>query len=416
MNREAVIASYNRVRKFTEKLCEPLETEDFVIQSMPDMSPTKWHLAHTSWFFETFVLKEVNKTYKSPNENYAYLFNSYYVQAGDRFFRPHRGLVSRPTVEEVFKYRAYVDKHMLKFLESSSNDIYEKVKVVIEIGLHHEQQHQELMLTDIKHLFSMNPLYPIYKKLNNVSNQELENIKWFNFYEGIYEIGYGGKDFFYDNEKPNHKVYLNNFSLADRLVTNKEYLEFIEDDGYERAEIWLSDGFATVEKEKWSSPLYWRKIDGSWMYFTLNGFREIVLDEPVTHVSHYEADAYARWANARLATEAEWEVASTNLNIEGNFVETENFHPTLHIDGNSIKQMYGSVWEWTQSNYLPYPGYKVPEGAIGEYNGKFMSGQMVLRGGSCATSNSHIRNTYRNFFPPHSRWQFMGIRLAKDGN
>jgi len=415
MNRETTLKSYKEIRSFTEKLCEPLETEDFVIQSMPDMSPTKWHLAHTSWFFETFVLKEVEKKYRSINEHYAFLFNSYYVQAGERFFRPHRGLVSRPTVKEVFDYRAYVDQNMLELLETSTDETYDKIKIVVEIGLNHEQQHQELMLTDIKHLFSMNPLYPIYRPINNSSKTDFGKINWCEFNEGIYKIGYNGNNFFYDNEKPVHKIYLNNFKIADRLVTNREYIEFIEDDGYSRAEIWLSDGFAAVEREKWVAPLYWRKVEGEWMYFTLNGFREVELDEPVSHVSHYEADTYARWADARLATEAEWEVASREIKINGNFVESEIFHPSPSLDDNKIKQMYGNVWEWTQSNYLPYPGYKVPEGAIGEYNGKFMSGQMVLRGGSCATSYSHIRNTYRNFFPPHSRWQFMGIRLAKDG-
>ncbi len=414
MTTQSIISRYKQIRQFSEKICEPLKTEDYVIQSMPDMSPTKWHLAHVSWFFETFVLGKVNPNYKSPNEQYAYLFNSYYVQAGDRFFRPHRGMLSRPTVKEVFEYRKYVDKYMIEFLEKTDEESFNKIKVVIEIGLNHEQQHQELMLTDIKHLFSMNPLYPVYKPIEKIAEQKIENINWIKFDEGVYQIGYDGDGFFYDNEKPVHKQYLNSFSISDRLVTNKEYLEFINDNGYKRAEFWLSDGFATVEREQWLAPLYWRKIGDKWMYFTLNGFREIELNEPVCHVSHYEADAYARWTNARLATEREWEVASQGLKIEGNFVENESFHPSAKMDNNRIKQMYGNVWEWSQSSYLPYSGYKVPEGAIGEYNGKFMSNQMVLRGGSCATSKTHIRNTYRNFFPPHSRWQFMGIRLAKD--
>jgi len=270
------------------------------------------------------------------------------------------------------------------------------------------------MITDIKHLFSMNPLYPKYAPIKKIDSIENNVIDWVEFEHGIYQVGYGGDDFFYDNEKPKHKRYLNSFAIADRLVTNGEYLEFMEDGGYYRAEIWLSDGIATVENENWEAPLYWRKINNKWMYFTLNGFREVELDEPVCHVSHYEADAYARWANARLATEAEWEIASLKLELEGNFVEDQIFHPSSIPDTNSIKQMFGNVWEWTQSNYLPYPGYKVPEGAIGEYNGKFMSNQMVLKGGSCATSSTHIRRTYRNFFPSHSRWQFMGIRLVKD--
>jgi len=414
MNAKSILERYKQVRKFSEKLCAPLETEDYVIQSMPDMSPTKWHLAHTSWFFETFVLREVQKNFKSINDQYAYLFNSYYVQAGARFFRPHRGLVSRPTVKEVFEYRTYVDQHMTDFLEKVDDDLFQKISVIIEIGLNHEQQHQELMLTDIKHLFSMNPLYPVYSQFGKAEKINVSKLNWIGFDEGIYKIGYAEECFFYDNEKPAHKQYLNSFNIANRLVTNREYLEFMEDDGYKRAELWLSDGIATVEKNNWDAPLYWRDIEGKWMYFTLNGFRDIDLDEPVCHVSHYEADAFARWANARLATEAEWEVASADLAIDGNFVESELYHPSGIIEENRIKQIYGSVWEWTQSNYLPYPGYKVPDGAIGEYNGKFMSNQMVLKGGSCATSITHIRNTYRNFFPAHSRWQFMGVRLAKD--
>ncbi len=414
MNSKSVLDRYKQIRKFSEKLCEPLEIEDYVIQSMPDMSPTKWHLAHTSWFFETFVLKEIDKNYKSINDQYAYLFNSYYVQAGARFFRPNRGLISRPTVKEVFEYRNYIDHNMIEFLDNVDEDSFNKIKVVIEIGLNHEQQHQELMLTDIKHLFSMNPLYPVYKQFNKADQIEVSNGNWIDFKEGIYNVGYDKDGFFYDNEKPAHKLYLNAFSIADRLVTNRQYLEFIGDDGYNRAEFWLSDGIATVERENWEAPFYWRNIEGRWMYFTLNGFRDVDLDEPVCHVSHYEADAYARWANARLATEAEWEVASENLVIDGNFVESELYHPSNILDENRIKQMYGNVWEWTQSSYLPYPGYKIPAGAIGEYNGKFMSNQMVLRGGSCATSITHIRNTYRNFFHAHARWQFMGIRLAKD--
>lgn len=406
---------YERVRSFSKELCEPLETEDFVIQSMPDVSPTKWHLAHTSWFFETFVLKEVFENYKSINDNYNYLFNSYYVQVGERFFRPNRGLLSRPTVKEVFDFRNYIDEHMQKFFETAGEELISKMKVVLEIGLNHEQQHQELMLTDIKHVFAQNPLYPVYRKAKVISSNEISKINWIEFDEGVYSIGFDKDSFFFDNEKPNHKTYLNSFLFADRLTTNKEYIDFIDDNGYSRTELWLSDGFAKVEQEKWNAPLYWKKIDNKWHHFTLNGLMEVDPNEPVCHVSFYEAEAYARWANARLAIETEWEIASTNILIDGNFVDERNYNPKpLNENNSKIKQMFGDVWEWTRSDYAPYPGYKIPNGAIGEYNGKFMSGQIVLRGGSCATSKDHIRNTYRNFFPHHSRWQFMGIRLAKD--
>ena len=412
--RDELQNKYNKIRKFSEKLCEPLEIEDYVIQSMSDVSPTKWHLAHTSWFFETFVLKVVDQNYKSPNDIYNYLFNSYYVQVGERFFRPKRGLLSRPTVKEVYEFRKYIDAEMNNYFAKATEDELMKMKVVLEIGFNHEQQHQELMLTDIKHVFSQNPLNPVYKK-SDIEKSEFSKCKWIEFNEGIYEIGHNEDSFFFDNEKPFHKTYLQSFSIADRLVTNQEYINFIEDNGYKRTELWLSNGFANVESENWEAPLYWQKVDKKWHNFTLNGFKEVDLYEPVCHVSFYEAEAYARWAGARLATEFEWETASKLQKIEGNFVENESYHPTAKLnDKNNIKQMFGDVWEWTRSDYAPYPGYKIPNGAIGEYNGKFMSGQIVLRGGSCATSKDHIRKTYRNFFPHHSRWQFMGIRLAKD--
>jgi ergothioneine biosynthesis protein EgtB len=410
--------SYSRVRQFSEELTRPLETEDYVIQSMPDVSPTKWHLAHTSWFFETFVLSEVNPNYRSPHPQFNFLFNSYYFQVGERHCRPKRGLISRPTVEEVFRYRRHVDQNILEFLEISNEEQLRGIASVIELGLHHEQQHQELMLTDIKHVFSENPLRPAYMgKEQKPPDPLLPEIDWIEYPEGVYAIGHNGEGFSFDNETPVHKEYANRFNLASRLVTNREYLEFIEDGGYKRPEIWLSDGWNTVEANNWTAPLYWEEKNGSWQYFTLSGIRDIALDEPVCHVSYYEADAFARWAGARLSTEAEWEIAASNLSIEGNFVENENYHPmVISAETNNSKpeQMFGDVWEWTRSAYGPYPGYTTLPGAIGEYNGKFMCNQIVLRGGSCATSRSHIRKTYRNFFPPNARWQFMGIRLAKD--
>ncbi|MBI2485424.1 MAG: ergothioneine biosynthesis protein EgtB [Deltaproteobacteria bacterium] len=412
--------NYKEVRNFTELLCKPLVTEDYVIQSMPDVSPTKWHLAHTTWFFETFVLSKVNPNYESPHPQYSYLFNSYYVQAGERHARPERGLLSRPTVEEVYRYRRYVDENMLKFLERAEEAQMEKVASVIEIGLHHEQQHQELIVTDIKHVFSVNPLRPAYLnsiKNNNSKPRYISEINWVEFPEGIYSIGHEGIGFAYDNECPRHREFVESFQLAPRLVTNREYMAFIENGAYERPELWLSDGWYAVEANRWKAPLYWEKKKGYWWNFTLSGMRELDPNEPVCHVSYYEADAYARWAGARLPTEAEWEIAASKLPIEGNFVDSGNYHPVVlddEISDCALLQMFGDVWEWTLSPYTPYPGFKTLPGALGEYNGKFMANQMVLRGGSCATSKSHIRKTYRNFFTPSARWQFMGIRLAKD--
>ena len=415
LSRENLLNRFKAVRNFSLEICKPLITEDYVIQSMPDVSPTKWHLSHTGWFFETFILKEAERNYKSLHTQYAYLFNSYYIQAGERFERPKRGLLSRPSVKEVYQYREYVDKNIIEFLANSNEKTFQKLAPVVEIGLHHEQQHQELMLTDLKHVFSINPLHPVYINIEDRKTENLPSIKWISFDEGVYKIGYAGNDFSYDNETPQHKEYVEPFSLASRLITNGEYIKFIEDGGYNKPELWLSDGAAAVVSEKWDAPLYWKKVDGEWSNFKLTGFKKTNYDEPVCHVSYYEADAFARWAGARLPTEAEWEIAASNLNIIGNFVENKNFHPVpVTEENNDLKQMYGNVWEWTRSSYSPYPGYKTLPGALGEYNGKFMSNQMILRGGSCATSKTHIRKTYRNFFPPNARWQFMGIRLAKD--
>lgn len=415
--RKQLIDKFNYIRNFSLELCKPLVTEDYVVQSMPDVSPTKWHLAHTSWFFETFILKENDKNYKSLHPQYSYLFNSYYIQAGKRFLRNQRGLITRPTVKQVFEYRDYIDEKIRNFIETAPEEILNKFASVLEIGFNHEQQHQELMLTDIKHVFSINPLYPVYSENENFISENIPDLNWIKFDEGIYEIGHDGKNFSYDNEMPRHKEFINSFKLASRLITNAEYLEFIEDGGYNKPEIWLSDGAAEVAVQNWHAPLYWEKKGDNWYVFTLNGLKELNLNEPVCHVSYYEADAFARWAGCRLPTEAEWETASNQIQIKGNFVETRNFHPVpLHVknNGTQLDQMFGDVWEWTRSAYSPYPGYKILPGALGEYNGKFMSNQMVLRGGSCATSETHIRKTYRNFFPPNARWQFMGIRLSKD--
>lgn len=415
-DRYLLLERYKTVRNFFNMLCNPLKTEDYVIQSMPDVSPTRWHLAHTSWFFEAFVLNNAVKNYKSLHPQYTFLFNSYYVQIGKRFTRANRGLLSRPTVEEVFEYRKYVDDNVIQFIENCSEEHFREFGPVIEIGINHEQQHQELMVTDIKHVFSVNPLHPLYIDNYPPLVDYVPEMSFKNFGEGLYEIGHPGNDFGYDNEFPRHKEYLKSFGLANRLVTNQEYLDFIEDGGYKKSELWLSDGFSVAKKENWAAPMYWIKQHGEWWNFKLTGFHKVDLNEPVCHISYYEADAFARWTGYRLPTESEWEVAADGVPIAGNFVENANFHPVAIPDNNnnSLRQMYGDVWEWTMSPYTPYPGYKTLPGALGEYNGKFMSNQMVLRGGSCATPLSHIRKYYRNFFYPASRWQFMGLRLAKD--
>jgi ergothioneine biosynthesis protein EgtB len=405
---------FSSVRSTTERLCAGLEPEDFVLQSMPDASPVKWHLAHTTWFFETFVLRPFCGGYDEFDPAFAFLFNSYYNAVGPRWPRPQRGLLSRPTVGEVFRYRAYVDARMNDWLRTiTPND---PVRRVIETGLNHEQQHQELILTDIKHAFSLNPLRPVFHDRPPAQARESQS-QWCTFYEGIREIGHDGIEFAFDNETPRHRVFLNSFRLANRLVTNREYRGFIDDGGYDRPEFWLSDGWATRQSQQWTAPLYWTIEDGTWSNFTLNGQRPIDWEEPVCHVSYYEADAFARWAGARLPTEAEWETAAAGVPISGPFLESENFHPAAgatKTDEVTLAQLYGDVWQWTASPYSAYPGYTVPTGAIGEYNAKFMCNQFVLRGASCATPRSHARSTYRNFFPPDARWQFTGIRLAKD--
>ena len=411
------VEQYQKVRSFTEQLCEPLVTEDYVIQSMPDVSPTKWHLAHVTWFWETFLLLPALPDYQSLHPQYAYLFNSYYNTLGQRHCRPKRGLISRPTVKETYTYRHYVDEHVLDLLEKLDEGRLTALAPIILLGLHHEQQHQELIVTDMKHVLSCNPLYPAYVERAPSGTSSVPPLEWVSFPEGVYWIGHEGEGFAFDNEGPRHRHFVQSFQLASRLVTNGEYLAFMEDGGYDNPLLWLSEGWATVQQEEWKAPLYWEKRDGHWWMMTLSGLREVDLTEPVCHVSYFEADAYARWADARLPTEAEWEVAAHDVSVEGNFVERGLFHPASlksSTTGGKLAQMYGDVWEWTQSSYAPYPGFKPAAGAVGEYNGKFMCNQYVLRGGSCATSLSHIRTTYRNFFPANAQWQFMGIRLARE--
>ena len=422
---------FHQIRKFTNALCAGLEPEDCVVQSMPDVSPTKWHLAHTTWFFETFILKKFVPAYRAEIPEYAYLFNSYYNAAGDMHRRDLRGLISRPTVSQARRYRASIDSHIDDLLSNVDQNLLDEIEALLILGIHHEQQHQELLITDIKHVFAQNPLYPVFRepktggRSSATPGSQSSPLQFIDFEERIVDIGYDGDGFAYDNEGPQHQALVPAFSLATRPVTNGEYIAFIEDSGYTRPEFWLSLGWMTVNEQRWTAPLYWTKREGVWWNFTLSGLRPVDQSEPVTHVSYFEADAYTNWAGARLPTEFEWEHAALSCPIEGNFVETELFHPkpaprqagSLSAETGKmpvLQQMFGDVWEWTRSAYSPYPGYHAVPGALGEYNGKFMCNQYVLRGGSCATSRTHIRRTYRNFFQPEKRWQFTGIRLARD--
>lgn len=409
-------AFYTEVRAQTLRLVEGLSPEDTTAQSMPDASPVKWHLAHTTWFFETFVLEVFDTAFTPFDPAFRVLFNSYYNAVGDKHPRPERGLITRPGLKEVLRYRAHVDARLTDLL--GQRGLPEEVLSRITLGCHHEQQHQELILTDFKHLLSRNPAWPAYRSgwpLTPVVARD-EGRLWFE--GGLVEIGHGGQGFAFDNEMPHHKQWLAPFALAKHPVTYGEFAQFVEDGGYRRPELWLSMGWDWVQREGWTHPMYWKKRDGRWMTFTLRGECEIAHDVPIAHLSYFEADAYARWAGARLPTEAEWEYAAATVHpAQGNFLETGVFHPLAPMsatEANVPAQMFGDVWEWTQSAYLPYPGYRAADGALGEYNGKFMCNQFVLKGGSCATPRSHIRASYRNFFPPEARWQFSGLRLAWD--
>ena len=404
---------YLRTRRFTGELCQPLAVEDHCVQAMPDCSPVKWHLAHTTWFFETFVLSGRDGYRRfDPTGAYEYLFNSYYNQVGPQFFRPNRGLLARPTVAEVYQYRQYVDQRVLHMLDAG--EASGETAAVLRLGIHHEQQHQELLLTDLKFAWSLipAPLRPIYRESKSRPSDGSGDLTWTEYPEGIACIGHDGPEFSYDNEGPRHRALVHACQLANRPVTNREYLAFIEDGGYHRPELWLSDGWATAQQQGWQAPLYWEQSEAGWLAMTLSGTRTLDPEEPVCHVSFFEADAYARWAGARLPTEQEWEMAAVYAPVAGNFAENGYFHPIAPGEGVPAK-MFGDVWEWTSSAYLPYPGYRPPAGALGEYNAKFMNGQYVLRGGSCFTPESHIRPTYRNFFPPDKRWQCTGLRLAR---
>jgi ergothioneine biosynthesis protein EgtB len=404
------LARFLRVRRQTLALCAGLSGEDLLVQSMPDASPGKWHLAHTTWFFEKFVLGH-DPAYRSPHPAWDYLFNSYYESVGPMHARPRRGLLSRPTLEEVRDYRSRIDEAVGELIVRG---VDAELAARIELGLHHEQQHQELLLTDLKHAFWCNPLRPAYRDTAAIAGGHASSpMHFMPGREGPIDIGHRDRTgFAYDNETPRHRVWLAPHALASRLVTNSEYLAFVRDGGYHDAGLWLSDGWAIVQREGWQRPLYWQ--DDLASEFTLGGTRELAAEAPVCHLSYFEADAFARWAGARLPTEAEWESAAADLPLAGNFQESHRFHPVAATHGEGLRQMYGDVWEWTVSPYVSYPGFKPLPGALGEYNGKFMNGQWVLRGGSCATPHDHIRASYRNFFPPHARWQFAGIRLGQD--
>jgi ergothioneine biosynthesis protein EgtB len=413
LDRSALLARYHHVRRTTERLCAPLSAEDQVVQAMPDVSPTKWHQAHVSWFFDTFLLEPHLPGYAPLHPAYRVLFNSYYNGVGPQFSRPHRGHLSRPTVTEVQAYRAWVDRGMAALLERVAEERLAALAPLLELGLNHEQQHQELILTDIKFNLGVNPLHPAYHAVTPPRGAGPAPREWREYAGGLQPIGHDGAGFAFDNEWPRHTVYLHPFRMADRLVTNGEYLEFIEAGGYRTAPLWLSEGWRTVQERGWQAPLYWERHDGAWWTQTLSGLLPLDPHGPLTHVSYFEADAYARWRDARLPTEHEWEHTAAGEPVRGNFQEAGVFHPVpLSADGG--RQVFGDVWEWTQSAYTPYPGYRAAPGAVGEYNGKFMVNQMVLRGGSCATPQSHMRASYRNFFPPDARWQFSGIRLAGD--
>lgn len=403
---------YEAVRGLTEELAAPLGPEDQTVQTMADVSPTKWHRAHTTWFFETFVLQAHQPGYQPVHEAFGYLFNSYYEAVGARHTRADRGQITRPTTAEVGAYRRAVDSSMEAVL---SNDIAEAVGGLVTLGLHHEQQHQELLLMDIKHVLSCNPLRPAYLAGRPAPTADPGPAGWVDRPGGIVPVGHGGGGFAYDNEGPRHDALLRPHRLADRLVTNGEWLAFMADGGYERADLWLSDGWAEVQAQGWRAPLYWEPVDGGWHEFTLAGRHEVDPHRPVVHVSHFEADAYARWAGARLPTEQEWEAAvAAQPFVEPAFVASGPHPRGVAGDGGPVRQAFGEVWQWTSSAYLGFPGYAPPAGAVGEYNGKFMSGQVVLRGSSCATPPGHARATYRNFFPPRARWAFAGVRLASD--
>lgn len=407
----ALLAQYQQVRRQTITLIEGYSPEDMMLQSMPDASPVKWHLAHTTWFFETFLLHEHLPNYRAFDDTYQYLFNSYYDTVGERHPRPQRGLLSRPSLREVLAYRRHVDNAMQELLAAPSASI----AATVTIGLHHEMQHQELLQTDIKHALSTNPFALPVHPTHHPKDTTASEPAFIRFNGGLTTVGTDASDSFaYDCEQPEHTIYVADFQLSQRLVTNAEWLQFMADGGYQNPKLWLSDGWATVQQEGWQAPLYWYREDGQWWTMTTRQRQPIDLNAPVCHISYYEADAYARWRGCRLPTEFEWEVAARSVPLAGHFLESPHLLPQpVESTSQGLQQIYGDVWEWTQSPFTPYPGFNPAQGALAEYNGKFMANQWVLRGGSCATPKQQLRSTYRNFFYAHQRWQFSGLRLAK---
>lgn len=412
--RASALQRFREVRLASEQICEPLAVEDYVVQTMPDVSPPKWNLAHTSWFFETFLLQPFAPGYQAVHPRYGFLFNSYYEAIGERQPRDRRGM-SRPTVAEVYEYRRCIDQAMSDLIDSANESAWKELASLLELGLNHEQQHQELMLTDLKHILAANALKPAYSAAQPAPPSDASELSWYNVAGGLIGSGFHGSGFAFDNEGPRHTNYLRPFRVASRLTTNAEYLEFIADGGYSEPRHWLSEGWARVQGQRWKAPLYWERDGSEWLQFTLSGLQPLAMHEPVNHVSFFEADAFANWSGKRLLTEFEWEQAAVGVAVAGNFLDPgAACHPHPAPNQSGLQQMFGDLWEWTASPYRPYPGYRAAEGAVGEYNGKFMCNQFVLRGGSCATPLGHIRPTYRNFFPPDARWQFSGIRLAED--
>ncbi len=427
---EQLLVRFGAVRQQSITLCEPLTPEDMMVQSCPEASPAKWHLAHTSWFFETFLLSDYLPGYRPFHPDFHWLFNSYYNSVSDQPQKKLRASFSRPSLASILDYRAYVDEHIARLFGADTPD---EAKRRLVLGLHHEQQHGELLLTDIKHALWSNPLHPVYRKgplpgndttMTREMTRERGGQSWMPFAEGLYQIGYSGEgilpgeDFNFDNEEPRHRVWLDAFELASRPVSCAEYLQFMEDDGYTKPDLWLSEGWDLLRREGWRAPLYWHREPGvdEWTVFTLRGNQPLanLLAAPVSHISYFEANAFARWAGMSLPSEAEWEIAAAGCTpAEENLLEGATLHPLANSSQQGLRGIFGGVWEWTGSAYLGYPGYAALPGALGEYNGKFMSNQMVLRGGSVATPASHIRASYRNFFPPHTRWQFSGARLAR---
>ncbi|WP_101676335.1 ergothioneine biosynthesis protein EgtB [Alloalcanivorax mobilis] len=406
-----LLARLLTTRAFSEQLCEPLTAEDMGLQACPEVSPPRWHLAHTTWFFETFILKPHQRAYRPFDERFEYLFNSYYNGIGAQYPRPQRHLLSRPGNQEVLRWRRQVDDALAELLSHPDHDPL--IDALVALGIEHEQQHQELLITDLKHSFSYNPLWPVYQPRDD-DERPAPEFRWHEYSGGLVETGADGAAFCFDNETPRHRVWLDPYALASRPATCAEFFAFIEDGGYQRPELWLSDGWDWVRQSGARAPLYWLLDDGAPHYYTLAGRQPIRFQEPVAHLNYFEADAYARWCGLRLPTEAEWEHAAAGQPVQGGFIDNRRYHPQVAPAGRDAPaQLFGDVWEWTASAYLPYPGFAPAGGAVGEYNGKFMNGQMVLRGGSCASSQAHLRASYRNFFQPHLRWQFSGVRLAR---